>query len=112
MKTNYLLEKLNLLLSSVIFIRKNIYVILGLGLVASFGRVIQLGGFGEIDNPTHIIVEIVVETSRLLIFLFVLGLANVKKGALQFLKLFSRRVFNKSQWTNIWKNLKLNWDHL
>ena len=54
-----------------------------LGLIAALGRVIQLGGIGEISRLVHILLEVVIESARLLLFLYVLGLADIKNGILR-----------------------------
>ena len=69
-------------------------LILGFGLIAAFGRVIQLGGFGEIPRWEHYLLEVVVETSRLMIILFVLGTTNIRRGASYFVRFFT-------SWTNM-----------
>lgn len=50
-------SKLEWLLGSVQFIRQHFMVIVGLGLIAGFGRVMQLGGFGEITTFLYIFLE-------------------------------------------------------
>jgi hypothetical protein len=84
-----LTNKLNLLIGSISFFKDHFLTIFGLGLFAAFGRVIQLGGFGEVPGGANIILEVIVETSRILIFLFVLGVANIKTGAYQVRRLFA-----------------------
>jgi hypothetical protein len=101
--------KLNLLSGSIAFLKKLFVIILGLGLVAAFGRVIQLGGFGEIPAWANIVLEVAVEGSRVLIILFVLGIANVKRGALAIGRLFSRRSNLKAYWSIAIKKMKTQW---
>jgi hypothetical protein len=72
-------EKLNWLYHSISFF-KNIFVIAGLGFIAGFGRVIQLGGFGKINPSFNIFLEVIVESAGILIFLYVLGMASIKTG--------------------------------
>ena len=72
-------EKLSLLNNTLYFFKKHFVAIIGLGLIAAFGRVIQLGGFGQITSLMNIILEVVIESARLVLFLYVLGLANIKK---------------------------------
>ncbi len=49
MKKFYTLRKrMDLLFISLIFLKKHYAILLALGLIAAFGRVIQLCGFGEI----------------------------------------------------------------
>ena len=104
-----LTDKLNLLYGSLFFIKKHFLTIFGLGLIAAFGRVIQLGGFGEIPTWTNIVLEVVVETARILIFLFVLGVANIERGAYQVKRLFTRRSNLKTYWFIATKKLKTQW---
>src|SRR5688572_29556335 len=104
-----LTDKLNLLYGSLFFIKKHILTIFGLGLIAAFARVIQLGGFGEIPTWTNIVLEVVVETARVLIFLFVLGVANIKKSAYHVKRLFTRRSDLKTYWLIATKKLKTQW---
>src|SRR5688500_10596365 len=102
-------DKLNLLYGSLFFIKKHFLTIFGLGLIAAFGRVIQLGGFGDIPSWANIVLEVVVETARVLIFLFVLGVANIKKGAYQVKQLFTRKSNLKNYWFIATKKLKTQW---
>src|SRR5688572_526722 len=88
---NYL-NKLTILNNAIYFIKKHFLVILLLALISAFGRVIQLGGFGEIPGWANIVLEIIVESSRILLFLFVLGLANVKKGISRIRDLFTKKI--------------------
>jgi hypothetical protein len=102
-------DKLNLLYGSLFFIKKHFLIIFGLGLIAAFGRVIQLGGFGEIPSWANIVVEVVVETARVLIFLFVLGIASIKRGANKLKRLFTRRSNLRTYWSIVTKKLKTQW---
>src|SRR5262245_19159689 len=104
-----LTNKLDLLYGSIFFFKNHFLTIVGLGLVAAFGRVIQLGGFGEIPTWTNIVLEGIVEASRILIFLFVLGVANIKRGAYQIKRLFTGRSNLKTSWSMATKKLKTQW---
>lgn len=104
-----LTSKLNLLCGSILFFKKHFLTIVGLGLIAAFGRVIQLGGFGEIPFWANIVLEGVVETSRLLIFFFVLGTSNIKAGVYQVKRLFTRRTSLKTYWPIAIRKLKTQW---
>ncbi len=103
------LNKLTTLNNAIYFIKKHFQVILGLGLISAFGRVIQLGGFGEIPGWTNIVLEIIVESSRILLFLFVLGLANVKKGILRIRDFFTKKDMWRSNWRVSIQKLKKQW---
>lgn len=76
-------DKLSLLNNTLYFFKKNFITIMALGVIAALGRVIQLGGFGQITSWMNIIIEVLVESARILIFLYVLGFANIKKGILR-----------------------------
>ena len=103
------LNKLTTLNNAIYFIKKHFLVILGLGLISAFGRVIQLGGFGEIPVWANIALEILVESSRILLFLFVLGLANVKKGILRIRDLFTKKDMWRSNWSGSIQKIKKQW---
>jgi len=103
------LNKLTTLNNAIYFIKKHFLVILGLGLISAFGRVIQLGGFGEIPVWANIALEILVESSRILLFLFVLRLANVKKGILRIRDLFTKKDMWRSNWSGSIQKIKKQW---
>jgi hypothetical protein len=86
-----LYNKFVTLQNAIHFFKKHFLVITALGLIAAFGRVIQLGGFGEIAAWTNVLLEVLIESSRLLLFLYVLGLANIKKGMLRIKNFFSSK---------------------
>ncbi|HEX6848691.1 MAG TPA: hypothetical protein VF144_17015 [Chitinophagaceae bacterium] len=83
--------------------------ILGLGLIAALGRVIQLGGFGQIPTWMNIVLEVVIESARLLLFLYVLGLANIKKGVLRIKHLLTHKDNRKKLMTIATQKLKKEW---
>jgi hypothetical protein len=103
------LNKLTTLNNAIYFIKKHFLVIFGLGLISAFGRVIQLGGFGEIPGWVNIVLEIIVESSRVILFLFVLGFANVKKGILRIRDLFTRKDMWRSNWHATFQKIKNQW---
>jgi hypothetical protein len=107
-----LTDKLNLLYGSIFFVKNHFPIIFGLGLIAAFGRVIQLGGFGEIPSWASIGLEVVVETARVLIFLFVLGIASLKRGAYQVKRLFTQRSNLRTYWSIAKKKMKTQWIHI
>ena len=103
------INKLTALNNTIYFIKKHFLVILGLGLISAFGRVIQLGGFGQIPGWLNTVLEIIVESSRILLFLFVLGLANVKKGILRIRDLFIKKDMWRSNWNVSIQKIKKQW---
>jgi large-conductance mechanosensitive channel len=102
-------DKLNLLNFTLQFFKKNLLVIMGLGLIAAFGRVGQLGGFGHIATWTNILLEIVIETSRLLLFLYVLGFANVNNGYLLIKRFFTNKYTRKASFITAIQKLRMQW---
>jgi hypothetical protein len=94
---------------AIYFFKKHLLTILGLGLIAAFGRVMQLGGFGEISAAANIVLEIVIESARLFLFLFVLGLADVKNGFLRIKRIFTHKTSRRRQWAIAMQNLKKRW---
>ena len=92
---DHLSIKLSLLYQTLYFFKKHLAMILGLGFIAAFGRVIQLGGFGQVSHRVTIFLEVVVEFVRLSIFLYVLGLASFKKGALRIKQLITNKASRK-----------------
>ena len=103
------LSKLSLLFNTFHFLKKHLLVIFGLGLIAAFGRVIQLGGFGQISSRVNIFLEIIVEFVRVLIFLYVLGLASFKKGALRIKQFFTDKHGRKLYWKIAIQKIKNQW---
>ncbi|RDC62119.1 hypothetical protein [Adhaeribacter pallidiroseus] len=99
-------NKLTWLLGSVHFIRQHFLVIAGLGLLSGIGRVIQLGSFGEISSFQFILLEIIIELARVILFLYVLGFANVKDGLLRLKRLFIHKNTRKLNWALAKQNLK------
>src|SRR6187431_471556 len=102
-------DKLSLLASTLYFFKKYFMTIMGLGLIAALGRVIQLGGFGQITNWMNVILEVIVESARILIFLYVLGLANVKNGVLRIKHVLTHKDNRKKLLTNAIHKLKKHW---
>lgn len=102
-------DKWTLLNNTVYFFKKHFLTIMGLGLIAAFGRVIQLGGFGQITGWMNVILEVVVESARILLFLYVLGLANVKNGLLRIKHILTHKDDRKTLLTNALHKLKKQW---
>jgi len=102
-------DRLISLQNAIYFFRKHFLTIIGLGLISAFGRVIQLGGFGEITSWTNVFLEVIIESSRILLFLYVLGLANMKKGILRVKHFFAQKSNRKLWWTIAIQKLKKQW---
>ena len=84
-------------------------VLAGLGLIAALGRVIQLGGFGEISTFLNSTLEVIIESARVILFLYVLGLANVKKGVLRIKHLITQQENRKQNWLIASQKVKKQW---
>ncbi len=102
-------DKLSLLNNTLYFFKKHFVAIMGLGLIAALGRVIQLGGFGEIANWMGIVLEVVVESTRILLFLYVLGLANIRNGVLRIKHLLTHKENRKKLLTTAIQKLRKQW---
>lgn len=94
---------------TVCFLKKHFIVIISLGFIAAFGRVIQLGGLGEITSWLNIALEIVVESARILLFLYVLGLGSIKNGVLRLQRLFTQKNNRRQHVTTAIEKLKKQW---
>ncbi|MDJ1503180.1 hypothetical protein [Xanthocytophaga agilis] len=102
-------HRFNLIQSTAYFIRKHFLVVVSLSLIAAFGRVIQLGGFGAISTWLHIVLEVVIESARILLCIYVLGFANVKNGLLRIKRFFTSKGNRKQQWRTAVQKFKQQW---
>jgi hypothetical protein len=102
-------NRLSLLSNTLFFFRQHFLLIMVLGLIAAIGRVVQLGGFGEVPGSINMTLEVVVELSRILLMLFVLGLANIKSGALRIIHFFAHKVERKTVLMTAVHKLKKHW---
>ncbi len=102
-------DKLYCLKMALYFFGKHFVVVLGLGLVAALGRVVQLGGFGPVASWMNLLLEITVEASRVLLFLYVLGLADVKSGFLRIRRFFASNAHRKLLWNTTLQNVEKQW---
>ncbi|CCH52862.1 hypothetical protein BN8_01899 [Fibrisoma limi BUZ 3] len=91
------------------FIKVNFLPIFGLGLVAAFGRAIQLRAFGPISPLAHTSLEVVIESARFLLFFYALGLTNVRTGLSKLVQLVRNKAGRSSGWRLAIKNLRQNW---
>lgn len=104
-----LTEPLSWFLQTLSFLKKHAAVVLALGLVAAFGRVLQLGGFGRLTPGIHLVVEVAVESARLTLFLYVLGWASVPNGVRRVKRLFTDRAHRTQSLKTAWRFLKSYW---
>lgn len=96
-------------IQSIWFCKSHFFTIFGLGLVAAFGRVSQLGAFGPVSSSSHLLLEIVIESVRVMIFLFALGLTNVRIGAVRVAALFTNRNSVSQKWNLALQQVKNQW---
>ena len=87
------------------YFKRNFILILILGAMAGLGRFFQEGGYGEISNSMHGILEVVVNGARLLIILHIIGQGYMQAGFRNVTNLFT---LTKSEWHRIWDNVKDN----
>ncbi len=91
------------------FIRNHFSTLLALGLIAAFGRVLQLGGFGQISPVFNSVLEVVIQSSRIFLFVFVLGESNIWKGWNQILRFFTQKKSRKLQLRSALTTFKQKW---
>lgn len=101
-------KEISLLTQTFKFIRIHFATLLALGFIGSFGRVLQLGGFGEISPLFNSILEVVVQASRIFLFVYVLGEANLRKGWDQIIRFLSQKSARRQQLQSAIANLKQN----
>lgn len=77
--------------NSILFFKNHFAIIIFFALIAAFGRTIQLGAFRTISSALNIILEVMIESARVLIFLYTLGLTNFKTGVLRVVQFFTRK---------------------
>ncbi|GAB4027527.1 hypothetical protein [Spirosoma koreense] len=104
-----LLRLLDSTLYTARFIRDHFLVIFGLGLVAAFGRAIQLQAFGPISPLGHILLEIIIETARILLFFYALGLTRIRAGLQTVIQLVTNKAERRKNGQAIRHNVGQNW---
>jgi len=104
------LSQFSLVKYSIDFFGAHFLLVFGAGLLAALGRAIQLGAMHEVSGGGNTLLEIIIETARILTFLLVLGEGSIGKGAQRVKGVFR---LNRTQWTSIWSvviaRLKVNW---
>ena len=95
---------------SINFIAVHFLIIFGAGLIAAFGRAIQLGAVGEISGIANGLLEIIVASVRILTFLLVIGAGSISEGVRRVKSIFH---LSRPQWYSIWSvvlaRLRVNW---
>jgi len=72
------------------FFKTHFLTVFTLGFIAGLGRVIQLRGFGPVSPSMHIVLEVIIESARVLLFLYILGSASLRIGFSRFIGLFRK----------------------
>lgn len=86
------------------FIKQNWPFIISMAFVAAFGRVVQLGAWGPLSPLTHWLLEVIIEGSRLLLFVYTLSLANLPSGLNKFRHLFTGRAdWQRTRLGAVWR---------
>ncbi|HEX8530357.1 MAG TPA: hypothetical protein VF646_10055 [Cytophagales bacterium] len=104
-----ILGKLDWIALSAEFFKNHFFTVFGLGLLAAFGRAAQLRAFGPVSDAANLLLEMGVEAVRVLIFLYALGLTNVRNGAIRVLRLFTTGGNRRRHWRTAVQKLKSQW---
>lgn len=105
----YFFNRLNWTLHSIRFFQSHFFLIFGLGLVAALGRATQLGAFGQVSAELNVLLEVVVETARILIFLYALGLTRVRTGLVRITTLLTDSRRHRQNVQVAIQNLRSQW---
>ncbi|MCE7060645.1 hypothetical protein [Dyadobacter sp. CY343] len=100
------------IVKSVLFFKNHYLIILALGMAAALGRSAQLKAFGPISQSLHLVLEIGIQSARILIFIYALGLTNVKIGALRAIQIASSRRAWKQNWVIAREKMRRDWAQL
>jgi hypothetical protein len=101
--------RFSLVKNTLYFFRKHCVAILLLGLTAALGRVAQLQGFGPVSGMQNILLEVIVETARIVLLLYVLGMANTRKGMQRIKNIVRSRGNFRNVCSVAFRKLKSNW---
>ncbi len=103
------IHKLDWIAVSIGFFKNHLFTVLGLGFLAAIGRATQLGAFGPISHAFDVLLEIGVESVRILLFLYALGLTDIRTGAVSIMRMFSAGANRRKNWHAAVQKLKSNW---
>ena len=104
--------KLEWFSSTLRFFKQHFLTIFTLGFIAGLGRVIQLRGFGPVSPSMHIVLEVIIESARVLLFIYILGSASIKIGLSRFVRLFRRTPERAVALRTAMSNFKARWKSL
>lgn len=102
-------RSLDWLLYTLQFIRSNFLIIFGLGLIAAIGRAIQLRVFGPISPLSHTLLEIIIESARVALVFYALGLANLKSGFIKVIRVVKDKESRRHNWRVAINKLRQQW---
>lgn len=97
------------LLYTLRFIKDNFLIIFGLGLIAAVGRTIQLRAFGPISLLSHTLLEIMIESARVALFFYALGLTNIKSGLAEIIRVVRNKESRRQNWRVAIIKLRQQW---
>ncbi|GAB3513637.1 hypothetical protein GCM10027341_55890 [Spirosoma knui] len=104
-----LIKSLDWTVYTIAFFRNHFLVIFGLGFIAAVGRAIQLNAFGPISSELNIGLEIIVESARILLFVYALGLTNIRAGIARLVRFVTNRQRRKQSWRLSLQTMRKNW---
>lgn len=107
-----LLKALDWTVETIQFCKKHFGFIFSLGLIAAIGRCIQLKAFGPISPLSHVLLEVVVESARILIFLYALGLTNIRTGIVRLVQIVTNKQGRKQNGRLAIQKLRTRWGAL
>ncbi|GAB3051473.1 hypothetical protein [Spirosoma pulveris] len=97
------------ILYTVGFIKQHFWLILGLGLVAAVGRTIQLLAFGPISPFFHMLLEVLIESARVALVLYALGLANMQSGLAKISRVARSKATRHKNWRLALLTIRKRW---
>lgn len=102
--------KNSIFITSLRFFAKFAPAILGVSLMVSFGRVIQIGWGDDLSTAAYFLLEFFVEGLRVIILLFIIGRGSVSGGIQTITSIFKMPKDERdSAFTKMGKTFKLNW---
>jgi hypothetical protein len=102
-------QSLSWVIQSLLFFKKHYLIILGLGMVAALGRAAQLRAFGPISPGMFNVLEVFIQSARIMVFVYSLGLTNVKKGVLRLAHMLSSKTTWKENSRIAFQKFKADW---
>jgi hypothetical protein len=104
------LSSISLVKYSIHFFGAHFLLVFSAGLIAALGRAIQLGAMSEVSAALNTLLEIIIESARVMTFLLALGEGSIGKGVRSISSIFHlTRTQWKSTWLIIINRLKANW---